>query len=51
MTDTPKNPQVAKYIEGMRAWRAEFEALRPVLLGAGLDEEFKWYKPCYSHGG
>ena len=51
MTDTPKNPQVVKYIEGMRAWRAELEALRPVLLGAGLDEELKWYKPCYSHGG
>jgi uncharacterized protein YdeI (YjbR/CyaY-like superfamily) len=51
MTDTPKNPQLAKYIEGMRAWRAELEALRPVLLRAGLDEEFKWYKPCYSHGG
>jgi uncharacterized protein YdeI (YjbR/CyaY-like superfamily) len=51
MTDTPKNPQVAKYIAGMRAWRAELEAVRPVLLGAGLDEELKWYKPCYSHGG
>ena len=51
MTDTPKDPQVAEYIEGMRAWRAEFEALRPVLLGAGLDEEFKWYKPCYMHDG
>jgi uncharacterized protein YdeI (YjbR/CyaY-like superfamily) len=51
MTDTPKDPQVAKYIEEMRAWRAEFEALRPVLLRAGLDEEFKWRKPCYTHGG
>jgi uncharacterized protein YdeI (YjbR/CyaY-like superfamily) len=51
MTDTPKNPKVAKYIKGMRAWRAEFEALRPVLLRAGLDEEFKWYKPCYTHDG
>jgi uncharacterized protein YdeI (YjbR/CyaY-like superfamily) len=51
MTATPKDPQVAEYIERMGAWRAEFEALRPVLLGAGLDEEFKWYKPCYSHGG
>src|ERR1700727_1596448 len=51
MTDTPRNPQVAKYIDGMRAWRAELEALRPVLLGAGLDEELKWYKPCYTHGG
>jgi uncharacterized protein YdeI (YjbR/CyaY-like superfamily) len=51
MTDTQQDPQVADYIEGMRAWRAEFEALRPVLLRAGLDEEFKWRKPCYTHGG
>jgi uncharacterized protein YdeI (YjbR/CyaY-like superfamily) len=51
MTDTSKEPQVIEYIEGMRAWRAELEALRPVLLGAGLHEEFKWYKPCYTHGG
>ncbi len=51
MTDTPKDPQVAEYIEGMSAWRDEFEALRPVLLGAGLDEAFKWYKPCYTHDG
>jgi uncharacterized protein YdeI (YjbR/CyaY-like superfamily) len=51
MTDTPKSPQVARYIDGMRAWRAELEALRPLLLRAGLDEELKWYKPCYSHGG
>jgi uncharacterized protein YdeI (YjbR/CyaY-like superfamily) len=51
MTDTPTNPQLARYIEGMRAWRAELEALRPVLLRAGLDEELKWYKPCYSYGG
>jgi uncharacterized protein YdeI (YjbR/CyaY-like superfamily) len=51
MTDIPKNSQVAEYIEGMRAWRAELEALRPILLRAGLQEELKWYKPCYSHGG
>jgi uncharacterized protein YdeI (YjbR/CyaY-like superfamily) len=51
MTDTPKDPQVAKYLAGMRAWRAELEALRPMLLRSGLNEEFKWYKPCYTHGG
>jgi uncharacterized protein YdeI (YjbR/CyaY-like superfamily) len=51
MTATPKDPQVTEYIARMGAWRAEFEALRPVLLRAGLDEEFKWYKPCYAHGG
>jgi uncharacterized protein YdeI (YjbR/CyaY-like superfamily) len=51
MTDRPENPKVAKYIEGMHAWRAELEALRPILLRAGLQEEFKWYKPCYAHDG
>jgi uncharacterized protein YdeI (YjbR/CyaY-like superfamily) len=51
MIDRPKDARVADYIEGMRAWRAELEALRPVLLRAGLEEEFKWYKPCYTHGG
>jgi uncharacterized protein YdeI (YjbR/CyaY-like superfamily) len=51
MTDTPKNPQVAQYIEGMSAWRDELEALRPVLLRAGLEEEMKWGKPCYTHEG
>jgi uncharacterized protein YdeI (YjbR/CyaY-like superfamily) len=51
MTDAPKDPRVAEYIEGMGAWRREFEALRPILLQAGLDEEFKWRKPCYLHGG
>jgi [ribosomal protein S5]-alanine N-acetyltransferase len=48
--DAPSDPQVARYIERMRAWRAEFEALRPVLLSAGLDEQFKWRKPCYTLG-
>jgi uncharacterized protein YdeI (YjbR/CyaY-like superfamily) len=51
MTETPKDPRVAEYIEGMGAWRPEFETLRPVLLRAGLDEELKWRKPCYTHDG
>jgi uncharacterized protein YdeI (YjbR/CyaY-like superfamily) len=51
MTDTSTNPRVDKYIHGMHAWRAEFEALRPLLLRAGLDEDLKWYKPCYTHEG
>jgi uncharacterized protein YdeI (YjbR/CyaY-like superfamily) len=51
MTETPRNPQVDAYTKRMLAWKAEFEAVRPVLLSAGLDEEFKWRKPCYSHAG
>jgi uncharacterized protein YdeI (YjbR/CyaY-like superfamily) len=49
MTETPKDPRVAEYLDGMSAWRPEFEALRPVLLRAGLGEELKWRKPCYTH--
>jgi hypothetical protein len=48
---TPKDPRVAEYIEGTTAWRSDFKALRPVLLGAGLAEDFKWRRPCYTHGG
>ena len=51
MSDAPNDPRVAAYIEGMRAWRAELDALRPMLLRAGLEEEFKWRKPCYTSGG
>src|SRR6202012_4788498 len=51
MTEAPKDPQVAEYIEGMGSWQAEFEALRPVLLRAGLEEELKWRKPCYTLDG
>jgi uncharacterized protein YdeI (YjbR/CyaY-like superfamily) len=51
MTDAPTDPRVADYIEEMSAWRPEFEALRPILLRAGLDEDFKWRKPCYTHDG
>ena len=32
-------------------WPDEMIALRPILLACGLTEEFKWRKPCYSHGG
>ncbi len=51
MTDTRANPRVSTYLDGMPAWRAEFAALRPVLLQSGLQEDFKWSKPCYSHDG
>ena len=39
------------YIDRSDRWPAEITALRSVLLGAGLDESIKWYKPCYSHEG
>jgi len=51
MTDERKDPRVDEYVDRLSAWRPEFEALRPVLLRAGLEEDFKWRKPCYTHGG
>jgi len=45
------DPRVDEYIERMGSWRAELEALRPLLLRGGLSEELKWGKPCYTHGG
>jgi uncharacterized protein YdeI (YjbR/CyaY-like superfamily) len=45
------NPKVDAYLARSTLWPAEAAALRGVLLGCGLDEEFKWGKPCYAHGG
>lgn len=42
-------PDVDAYLEASEQWPAEIRALRPLLLAAGLDEEIKWGKPCYSH--
>jgi uncharacterized protein YdeI (YjbR/CyaY-like superfamily) len=50
MTATP-DAAVTRYIERSRQWPALIAALRPTLLGSGLDEAIKWGKPCYSHDG
>ncbi len=45
------NPEVDAYVRRSEKWPGVMAALRPVLLGAGLTEEVKWGKPCYTHGG
>jgi uncharacterized protein YdeI (YjbR/CyaY-like superfamily) len=45
------DPGVDTYIDESELWPDEMRAIRPVLLGAGLDETIKWNKPCYSHDG
>lgn len=45
------NAKVDAYLARSTLWPAEATALREVLLGCGLDEELKWGKPCYAHGG
>ena len=42
---------VDAYIRDSERWPDEIAALRPHLLGCGLEEEIKWRKPCYRHGG
>ena len=42
-------PDVDAYLEASERWPAEIRALRQLLLAAGLGEEIKWGKPCYSH--
>jgi uncharacterized protein YdeI (YjbR/CyaY-like superfamily) len=42
-------PDVDAYLEASQRWPEEIRVLRPLLLAAGLDEEIKWGKPCYSH--
>lgn len=45
------DPGVDDYLEASTQWPEEIRALRPILLGAGLDETVKWNKPCYTHDG
>jgi uncharacterized protein YdeI (YjbR/CyaY-like superfamily) len=43
--------RVDEYAAGLERWRDELAALRTSLAGTELAEEFKWYKPCYTHAG
>ncbi len=49
--DRAMNPKVDDYIERSQKWPELIEALRPILLAAGMREELKWRKPCYTHNG
>jgi uncharacterized protein YdeI (YjbR/CyaY-like superfamily) len=43
--------RVDEYAARLNRWPDEFAALRTILAGTELTEEFKWYKPCYTHAG
>ena len=45
------NLDVDRYVEHSEHWPDEIAVLRPILRDCGLDEDLKWRKPCYSHGG
>lgn len=44
-----RNPQIDEFLNSSEKWKEEFEQLREIILDCGLDEEFKWYKPCYTY--
>lgn len=41
------NAQVDSFVRRASKWQPEMSALRTTLTGCGLDETFKWGKPCY----
>lgn len=45
------NPDVTNFINTSKAWQKELKALRAILLGCPVVEEFKWRAPCYTHEG
>ncbi len=51
MPVNPKNPKVDKFLRQTKTWRAEFEALRAIILPCGVTEDFKWGWPCYAVEG
>lgn len=50
MSSNRTNPKVDAFVAEATAWKKEIAALRKIALGCGLEEQFKWGKPCYAHG-
>ncbi len=45
------NPEIDRLLSEAKSWRAEFEALRKIVLDCGLAEQVKWGQPCYTLEG
>ena len=48
---TTFHPQVDAYIARTKRWPELTNQLRTILVKSGLEEAFKWGKPCYQHEG
>ena len=44
------NPKVDAWFSKANNWQPEMQKLRSIILGCGLGEELKWYKPVYTFG-
>lgn len=45
------NPKVDIFLNTEKNWVPEMRALRKIALASGMQEDFKWCKPCYSLNG
>jgi len=51
MTRSKANPKVDSFFKKAVQWKAEYEALRAIVLDCRLVEELKWGHPCYALDG
>lgn len=42
---------IESFFEESSKWKKEYALLRTIILDTGLQEEFKWGKPCYTFHG
>ncbi|QIG88902.1 hypothetical protein G6R40_04110 [Chryseobacterium sp. POL2] len=47
MAEVKRNPKVDAYLTKKSAWHNEITALRELILEFDVEEDFKWYQPCY----
>jgi len=43
--------EIESFFSKSRPWKEESAAVREILLDCGLEESFKWRKPCYADDG
>lgn len=41
--------KVVSYLEQLTRWQPELRLLRTIVVDCGLQEDFKWMHPCYTH--
>lgn len=42
------NPKVDFFFEKESQWQKEYQKMRGIVLGCGLEEKLKWGQPCYT---
>lgn len=47
----PPHPKVDAFMSRAKQWQGEMKKIRNILLDAGLEEDIKWGKPCFSFAG